>query len=31
MEPEELGPFVLKYLATQPNINRYNFYSGHRP
>jgi uncharacterized protein (TIGR02391 family) len=26
MEPEELGPFLLKYLATQgDNINRYNF------
>lgn len=25
MEPEELAPIVLKYLETQPNINRYNF------
>ena len=25
LEPEELAPFVLKYLGTQKNINRYNF------
>lgn len=25
MEPEELGPFILKYLSEQSNINRYNF------
>ena len=29
MEPEELAPFVLKYLKTQPedSLNRYNFTS----
>ena len=31
MAPEELGPFVLKYLATQPQINRYNFSLGSSP
>ena len=31
MEPEELAPFVLKYLAGQPNINRYNFTLGNSP
>ena len=31
MEPEELAPFVLKYLATQPQINRYNFTLGTSP
>ena len=28
MEPEELAVFVLKYLDTQTNINRYNFLLG---
>ena len=32
MEPEELGPFVLRYLATQgEQINRYNFTLGSSP
>ena len=31
LEPEELAPFVLKYLETQRNINRYNFTSGTNP
>ncbi len=32
MEPEELAPFVLQYLATQgSNINRYNFTLGSTP
>jgi len=32
MEPEELAPFVLQYLATQgSNINRYNFTLGSNP
>jgi len=31
MEPEELAPFVLKYLATQDQINRYNFTLGSSP
>lgn len=31
MEPEELAPFVLKYLNTQKNINRYNFSLGTAP
>jgi len=25
MEPEELAPFILRYLQNKPNINRYNF------
>src|ERR1035437_7185693 len=25
MEPEELAPFILRYLKTQTQINRYNF------
>src|SRR6266436_8148731 len=31
MEPEELAPFVLRYLATQGEINRYNFTLGSSP
>ncbi len=25
MQPEEIAPIVLRYLETQPNLNRYNF------
>lgn len=31
LEPEELAPFVLKYLSTRTNINRYNFILGSDP
>lgn len=31
MEPEELAQFVLKYLATESQINRYNFTLGTSP
>jgi hypothetical protein len=31
MEPEELAPFVLRYLAKQGQINRYNFSLGPTP
>ena len=31
MNPEELAPFVLKYLSDKPNINRYNFTLGSNP
>ena len=31
MEPEELAPFVLRYLAPQRSINRFNFTIGTDP
>lgn len=31
LEPEDLAPFVLKYLSEQRNINRYNFTLGSNP